>query len=384
MQGHIGNRKGPRGLSWYYVMYLGRDPRTGKKKQLWKRGFRTKKAAERALREALDRYERFGAEGSENIRLIELIEMWDRDHVSTLAQSTADGYRSTVANFIGPAFGHYLINDLRPITFQEWVSSLMNPNQGERQASAKTVRNILDVFSGIYTYAVGLELARRNPVKLVRRPAVEPFDWFVLTPSMISELLAAAKEKGEEIYTPMAFALHAGVRRGETAGAKWNRLDFNSKTFTVALARARTSNGRIVTTRPKTRASRRTITLDDTILAIMADYKAAQQEHFKCMGKRWTENNFIFVDDNGFPHSPDAFSDHFRKLADSLGFDRARFHDLRHAHASILINQSVSPKAIQVRLGHSDIQTTFNTYGHLFPDTEANASRSFEAALLGD
>ena len=382
MQGHIGNRKGSQGISWHYVMYTGRDPRTGKKTQKWKRGFRTKKSAVRALREAIDRFEKFGGEGRDDIQLSEVIDMWDRDHVSNLAQSTAVGYRRNVKRYIGPAFGHYLINEPKPIALQAWASSLMTPEQDEKKLSAKTVRGILDVLSGIYTYAVGLELAHRNPVRLVRRPAVQPYDWFVLTPSMVLELLAAAKSK--DIHTPIAFALHTGVRRGETAGAKWNRLDFKSKTFTVALARIRVSSGDIETKRPKTPASRRTITLDDTILAIMADYKAVQQEHFKKLGKRWTDNGFIFVDDSGDTHPPDFFSDKFREVADLVGFHRARFHDLRHAHASILINRGVSAKAVQTRLGHSSIQMTLDTYAHLFPDTEVSASREFEGALLGD
>ena len=385
MQGHIGKRKskkkGNKITSWFYVMYKGRDPLTGNKLQERKGSFRTKQAAQRALRKAIDDFEKFGPQGSVKITVNELLQRWDRDHFADLAVSTAVGYRRTIKNHLVPGLGSYLIDELRPLHIREWASSLRNPGNGKEGLSAKTIRSKLHVLSAAYTYALGLELIDRNPVKAVGLLPVERYEYFVLTPEMVHQLLKAAE--GTMMADVIAFAVHTGARRGELAGARWDRINFEKRTFTINRTRMRAEGGIIEEKGPKTKASRRTITLDNTILARLKNIQAAQQKKFRVLGKRWTKSAFIFLDANGEPPRTDAFSTGFRKVADEVGFRKARLHDLRHAHASILINEGASPKAIQMRLGHANIQTTFDTYGHLFPETEVKMADVFETALGG-
>jgi integrase len=59
-------------------------------------------------------------------------------------------------------------------------------------------------------------------------------------------------------------------------------------------------------------------------------------------------------------------------LLDDNGRNRFRIHDLRHAAASLFIEQNLNPKRIQTLMGHSDIETTFNVYGKLFKDEDAD------------
>ncbi len=70
-------------------------------------------------------------------------------------------------------------------------------------------------------------------------------------------------------------------------------------------------------------------------------------------------------------------------IGESLGLKGIRLHDLRHAHASILLKQGVHPKIVQERLGHSSISTTFDIYSHLLPGMDEAAARKFEEGLQG-
>ena len=60
------------------------------------------------------------------------------------------------------------------------------------------------------------------------------------------------------------------------------------------------------------------------------------------------------------------------------GVKKIRVHDIRHSHAAALIEMNVASKLIQERLGHERIQTTLDTYGHLYPNAQAEVSRQLE------
>jgi len=81
------------------------------------------------------------------------------------------------------------------------------------------------------------------------------------------------------------------------------------------------------------------------------------------------------------PLDPDSFDSLFAKIKESAGLKEIRFHDLRHFFASLLISQGFSAKYICDQLGHSSIQMTFDTYGHLFPRTREEALAKLEKAI---
>jgi integrase len=84
------------------------------------------------------------------------------------------------------------------------------------------------------------------------------------------------------------------------------------------------------------------------------------------------DDDHMFPNDHGGILDPDAFSTNFVRLTAKAGLRRTRLHDLRHAHASHLIAIGKSPLFIQHRLGHSKIEVTLGTYGHLFSAMEAD------------
>ena len=94
-------------------------------------------------------------------------------------------------------------------------------------------------------------------------------------------------------------------------------------------------------------------------------------------------DSFIFRGSQGNFIDPDFFDDHILKpIKHAAGLETVRFHDLRHFFASMLISQGESAKYVSDQLGHSSIQITFDTYGHLFPQAKAEASEKLEKRML--
>lgn len=72
----------------------------------------------------------------------------------------------------------------------------------------------------------------------------------------------------------------------------------------------------------------------------------------------------------------------FNKLVKKSGLPTIRFHDLRHTHATLLLQAGVNPKVVSERLGHAGITITLNTYSHVVPHMQDEAAQKFEDLLF--
>jgi integrase len=93
--------------------------------------------------------------------------------------------------------------------------------------------------------------------------------------------------------------------------------------------------------------------------------------------------DLVFSHPDGRPLRPNSVTRALKRTGESGGLKGIRLHDLRHAHASILLKQGVHPKIVQERLGHSSISTTLDIYSHLLPGLDEAAARRFEEGLQG-
>ena len=97
------------------------------------------------------------------------------------------------------------------------------------------------------------------------------------------------------------------------------------------------------------------------IPVVLSTLKADEIKNRKLFGKEYIK----FKLENGKPYRPNYISKKHKQILEKYGFKHIRFHDLRHSCASLLNAQGFTIKDIQEWLGHSDIQTTANTYAHL-------------------
>jgi integrase len=108
-------------------------------------------------------------------------------------------------------------------------------------------------------------------------------------------------------------------------------------------------------------------------------YKDTQTERRDATGERWVETDLVLDRGDGRPWNPDTLSTRWAAFLRAHGLPRVRFHDLRHAHATLMLTQGVHPKIVSERLGHASIGITLDTYSHVLPSLQAQAVDAFDA-----
>lgn len=130
-------------------------------------------------------------------------------------------------------------------------------------------------------------------------------------------------------------------------------VDFEKRTISITKSYQR-MGGRDVITEPKTPKSQRVIAIPQFLVVDLQDYVNSMYG--------------VQGEDRLFPITKYYLEHEMQRGIKESGVKRIRIHDLRHSHASLLVEMGFSPLEIANRLGHEKIETTLNTYSHLYPD----------------
>jgi len=162
-----------------------------------------------------------------------------------------------------------------------------------------------------------------------------------------------------------------GLRRGEILGLQWKNIDFKRKEIRIE----NQLKDKVGLSPLKTESSRRTNEIDDGCIQILERIKSKQIFDQKRLEwgvsrdiKAGKGDCFVFADHNGNPLKPKNVSFNFMYLVKSKGYSEISFHDLRHFFVSLAISSSQPLYVISRMLGHSSIEMTMDTYGHLLPN----------------
>lgn len=413
MQGGV--RK--RGTTWSYYFDLGKID--GKRKKKEKGGFRTKKEAEQALASAMNEYNNAGTvfEAS-NITVSDYLDQWYDLHCKlNLKYNTQVGYLQIIENHLKPKFGIYKLKAINSTILQEYANSLKLNGY-----SKSHIVGILTVFQSALDYAIEpLHYISQNPMKSVKFPKVErkPRERIILT--LDEWQLIIDRFRDTRYYMPLMIGFYTGLRISEAFALTWDDIDFEKRTLSVNKQIVKRNFGADVRkvvekkgkkelrsswyfTTPKTPASVRTVPFGETLYQALKHEKAEQLknelqygEYYtihvmkkevdekgndmirvvpvqKCIDSQLQRVRLICVTENGQYTSTDSFKFCSRVIHRELqlAFD---YHSLRHTHATMLIEAGANVKNVQVRLGHTNIQTTLQTYVH---DTEKMAEQSVD------
>ncbi|MCU1498444.1 MAG: putative Integrase family protein [Acidimicrobiales bacterium] len=376
MRGHVRRR----GATWSFVIDVGRDPATGRRRQHTKGGFATKAAAEEAMRTALTGGPG-GRSGAGKQRLADYLDEWLAMVEPRLQETTAASYRIAVAR-VQAGLGALRLRDLSPLVIERFYGELTRTGGRRRQGlSPKTVRNTHIVLRKALADAERLELLDRNPAARAKAPSadrsVSARTW---TAAELSEFLAGVAD--DPLYALWVLLATTGLRRGEALGARWSDLDLARRTLSVRQTLT-SIHHRLVFTAPKSDRSRRQLVLDPETVRVLEQHRERQRAEQALAGVKPDRGALIFSQPTGEPLHPDAITNRFQALMRLTDLPQMRGpHDLRHTWASLALASGVHPKAVSDRLGHSTIAITIDTYSHVIPALDADAAATVAAQLF--
>ena len=389
-------------VSWLLKYDIGRDEH-GKRRTryLIVRGG-NEANARRKLREVLSTVDKGIHVDTARTSLGEWITTWLADVAAArVGAKTHERYAQLLELHVKPRLGSTLIQKLQPAAIQALYTELLKsgrrpsrakvqPEDRETGLSTSTVLAVHRALSMCLRSAVRLRVIPRNPCSDVDPPkkargASESASVKALDQDQLDALLKALES--DELFL-LAVALAAtGLRRGEAFGLRWSDLDFEQKTLRVYRKVEETKkHGVRVLDRPKTSSSRRTIGIDDGLIAMLRKEWKEQAEIQLKLGRRIERDALIFHPDPTeptLPWSPDWMSRKFAKHAAARGFDGVGLHDLRHTHATLLLLNGAPLHMVAARLGHSSPTITLTTYAHVLKRGEDQVTALAGALLKG-
>ena len=414
-------RKRPNGKTWEYrfeTALIG-----GKRKQVSKAGFRTKKEALEAGAKALAEYNTIGTIIiPSEMSIADLLDSWMQNYVRiNLSDSTIHGYTNIIEKHLKPAIGKHMVKSATTQMLQELVNTIYI----EKGFSWSSMKNIVTVLKGSFRYAQKtLKIILFSPAEDVMLPKKGPEDhrYRVHEIDEIERILTYLMDKPHQYYAALT-AYYTGMRISEVYGLTWDAVDFEHGLITVNKIAKRLSknyrkgrkNG--IRNKPetiwyfgdcKTTKSFRTIPVGDNLLNGLAEYKAWQEENEKEYGEYYKhhflqeeetssrrkvyriitmdstspspdlpETHPVFIRENGSFNGTNMWSHANQEIKRTLGIDFS-FHDFRHTHATILLENGASIKDIQERLGHDKAQTTLDMYVENSPKMSRATADIFE------
>ena len=382
MRGHIAKK----GNRYYAVVYEGTDAATGKPRHRWHAAGDTRKDAEKILGDLIKRMHDGDYRSPDKITLGDyLLERWLPSKRTRVKHSTASAYERNIRLHINPNIGRIPLQKLQPEDLDELYVKLLT--EGKRNGtggglSAKSVRNVHATIQSALSDATRKGTVFRNVADIADPPSISRSgrSMNVWTGDQLRMFLEAID--GHELYPLYFLAATTGMRRGEIAGLRWRNVDLDAARLTV--------NQQIVSVEYelieddlKTASSRRTIDLDEQTMAMLRRHRRHQLEQRMASGRRG-DDGFVFARPDGSPVHPDLISQTFQRFMVQIDLPKIRLHDLRHTHATILLQQNVHPKVVSERLGHSSIAFTMTVYQHVMPGMQAEAAATFGAAVFGD
>ncbi len=366
--------------SWTICYDLPRD-HNGRRRQKVVTYRGTKRDAQRELTRILhEMNEGLYVEPSE-MTVAQYLERWLEDYARpNTSPKTMERYTDWVRGHLSPALGTLKLRNLMPLHIQDLYAAALarGRRDGKGGLAPQSVLHLHRVLHQALDRAVRWQLLARNPAAAVDPPRVVRRDMRILSDDEAGQLLSAAQ--GTRLYVPILLALTTGLRRGEVLALRWKDVDLERAVLAVTRTLEQTAE-RLAFKEPKTKRSRRVVTLPSTMVDVLRGHKVAQAQERLLLGLGRDETALVVSRYDGEPQNPRNFSKEFTRIARGAGLASVGFHTLRHTHATQLLASNVHPKVAQERLGHSTIATTLDIYSHVVPSMQEAAAQKTDVAI---
>ena len=290
---------------------------------------------------------------------------WLSDSVKPAVRPrTFQSYQELVRLHLGPVLGRIPLAKLQPQNVQALINAKLSTGLSPRR-----VQYIHAVLRRALGQAQRWDLVQRNVARLVDSPRVERVDIEPYTPDEAKAFVQAIR--GDRLEALFHLALAIGLRQGEVLGLSWTDVDFDRGQLSVRASLQRI-DGEFRIVEPKSARSRRVIALPEPSLRVLRGHRLRQLEERLFAGPLWEDTGLVFTTPTGAPLSDGHVRKRLYQILRHSGLRRLRFHDLRHACASLLLAQNVHPRVVMETLGHSTF--TMDLYAHVIPSLQREAA----------
>lgn len=379
--------------SWYLVVEIGRDARGKRRKRTKtirvedKQLLRTTKRLNDYLELELAKFQMEVEAGEyispEKMKLEDFIKEWEKKYAKkSLAPLTLKTYKHHIDNHIIPAFGHMRLDQFKPFHIVSFLDDLSKPGarkdgKGDTLSSA-TIEYIYRVLRNIFNRAVDWQLITKHPMEGIKKPKVEKKEMKFYDQSELTQVISLLFNEPVLWKMFMLTAILSGCRRGEVIALEWS--DVQEKGLAIKESISMTVNGEAVVKGTKNDKPR-LISMPGWYMEELDAYRLQWKKEKLLIGDKWQggDHEYVFHAGFGKPLYHTQPSKWWREFCQRHELRYIRFHDLRHSHVAVLIENETNLKAIQERLGHSTFQTTTDTYGHIAESVNQVTADKLEA-----
>ena len=333
----------------------------GIKKQKWKRGFATKKEALGFERDFLEKQS-----ANPDMTFQNLYEIYMEYMAARLKQSTLLTKKAVLQTHILPFFGSKPINEIKASDVRRWQAKLMSSPNNYSQTYLKKINTELNSIINYAKRFYDLNTNLCGKAGTIGKAKAEEMDYWTY-----DEYIAFREGVKDKSLSYICFEVlyWTGMREGELLALSPADIDLDNKTISINRTYQRIE-GKDVFTSPKTRKSKRKIPIPDFLCQELSDYIQSRY--------------MLDADERLFPVTKSYLSHEMIRGCKNTGVKKIRIHDIRHSHASLLINQGCDALMLADRLGHEKVSTTLNTYSHLFPHKQQELVHSLESLQATD
>lgn len=373
-------------VRWRFIVDIGTDPATGKRRQVTKT-YDGKRVAEKELARILTEVDRGTFAGPTKITLGEYLDEWLRSAVRGKAENTASAYR----HGLSPARERLGAKPLQKLTTRD-VEDLVDYmlTSGRKRGgvvgtplSPRAVQITLSKLRSALDDAVHRRLVAYNvagPVKCPPQVKTKRTPW---SPAEVTTFLKSATD--DRLFAPMMLTL-IGMRPEEVCGLRWAE-DVDLEAEAIAISNVRTlvwteQGGQVVEKGPKTAAGERTLPLPGPLVSSLRAFKATQAAERLAAGAAYAASGYVLVDELGLPFKTDQLRRAAYRLMRVAGVRKVRLYDARHACLTYLSVSGVPAPIVSAWAGHADLSMAQRVYVHPSA-SDLEQGRDALATLLG-
>jgi len=347
--------------------------------------FETRTAALKWVRDMQNQVEAGLTSDGSRLTIVEGLDKWLENGKDSWQPKTYARYSEVVRLHILPYVKpRQKVLDFRP----EHVDIILNAAK-EKKLGARTQKYTLSTLHKFFAYLIARRIITNNPAKAGFKIVYEPKKRPTWSRDDTHTFLRTAEGSWHEhLYY---LALVTGMREGELLGLLWSDVGLDETNGFISIKQQlqwldhpKEGEPRFIFKTPKTNRSNRLIPIGPETVKRLKQQRQKVTMQKMINADKWQEHDLVFPNLVGNPIDPNNMIKDFRKLTEKAGLTKIRFHDIRHTCATLLLLANVHPKIVSERLGHKDIRITLETYSHVIPSMQGEATQIIEGLVAGD